>query len=161
MTDGKFHSLPVPNIRNVLKRMQQVRSYGIPITSDWINYAIIDDVIDAFMPVMKFVEFEVDSIDDLVLILKESEQTDMLRRIGHARKKVMSLLRLLTSKPDVLRTVIKRCGDKMRCSDETLLYLGDIQDHVITLTQNISHYEKTLARAHSNYLAQVFSIDSG
>jgi magnesium transporter len=28
-------------------------------------------------------------------------------------------------------------------------------DHVITLTQNISHYEKTLGRAHSNYLAQI------
>ena len=30
-----------------------------------------------------------------------------------------------------------------------------LSDHVITLTQNISHYEKTLARAHSNYLAQI------
>jgi magnesium transporter len=32
---------------------------------------------------------------------------------------------------------------------------GYITDHVITLTQNIVHYEKTLARAHSNYLAQI------
>ena len=41
---------------------------------DWINYALIDDITDGFMPVLRFIELEVDSIDDLVLILKESEQ---------------------------------------------------------------------------------------
>lgn len=101
------------------------------------------------------IEFEVDSIDDLVLILKESEQSDMLRRIGHARKKVLLLLRLLSSKPDLLKSIIKRCGDRMHRADETVLYLADIQDHVITMAQNIAHFEKTLARAHSNYLAQI------
>ncbi|RKO85299.1 cora-like Mg2+ transporter protein-domain-containing protein, partial [Blyttiomyces helicus] len=122
---------------------------------DWINYAIIDDITDSFMPLLRFIELEVDSIDDLVLILKESEQSDMLRRIGHARKNVMQLLRLLSSKADVLKTVIKRCAEKLAPDSETTLYLGDIQDHVITMVQNLSHYEKTLARAHSNYLAQI------
>ena len=77
------------------------------------------------MPLLRFIELEVDSIDDLVLILKESEQSDMLRRIGHARKKVMGLLRLLTTKADVLKMVIKRSGE--RGGIETTLYLGDIQ----------------------------------
>ncbi len=95
------------------------------------------------------------SVDDLVLILKESEQSDMLRRIGYARKKVLLLLRLMNSKPDVLKAIIKRCGNRMKADDETLLYLSDIQDHVITLSQNLVHYEKTLARANSNYLAQI------
>lgn len=81
------------------------------------------------MPLLRFIELEVDSIDDLVLILKESEQSDMLRRIGHARKKVMQLLRLLSSKAEVLRVVIKRCGERGvgREDSETSLYLGDIQ----------------------------------
>lgn len=38
------------------------------------------------------------------------------------------------------------------------LYLSDIQDHLITMTQNLNHYEKILSRSHSNYLAQI-SID--
>ena len=77
------------------------------------------------------VEFEVDSIDDLVLILKESEQSVMLRRIGHARKKVLLLLRLLSSKPDLIKVIIKRCGDRMIGADETHLYLGDIQGNLL------------------------------
>ncbi|KAI8048178.1 hypothetical protein BDF22DRAFT_658463 [Syncephalis plumigaleata] len=95
----------------------------------------------------------VDSIDELVLILKESEQSDMLRRIGHARKKVMTAMRLLGAKADVMRGLIKRCDD--RVGGEIGLYLGDIQDHLITMLQNVAHYEKIIARAHSNYLAQI------
>ncbi|KAJ3014352.1 CorA metal ion transporter [Thoreauomyces humboldtii] len=150
-----FHCKPVEHTNNVLKRIDQLKSYGLHITPDWINYALIDDITDSFMPLLKFIELEVDSIDDLVLILKESEQSDMLRRIGHARKKVMQLLRLLSTKADVLKTVIKRCGERLPAESETSLYLGDIQDHAITMVQNLSHYEKTLARAHSNYLAQI------
>jgi len=30
-----------------------------------------------------------------------------------------------------------------------------IQDHLITMTQNLNHYKKILSRTHSNYLAQI------
>lgn len=59
-------------------------------------------------------ELEVDSIDDLVLVLNGSEQTDMLRRIGSCRKIVMQLLRLLGPKADVVRSLMKRYEDKTK-----------------------------------------------
>ncbi|KAI8843650.1 hypothetical protein BC829DRAFT_482458 [Chytridium lagenaria] len=142
-----FHAQPIPHPANVLRRIDHLKAYGLRISPDWLNYALIDDVTDGF--------YALDSIDDLVLILKESEQSDMLRRIGHARKKVMMLMRLLITKADVLKAVIKRCGEKLVPGSETMLYLGDIQDHVITMVQNLNHFENTLARAHSNYLAQI------
>ncbi|KAJ3168973.1 CorA metal ion transporter [Geranomyces variabilis] len=150
-----FHTKPVEHTENVLKRIAHLGSYGLHITPDWLNYAIIDDITDGFQPLIKFIELEVDSIDDLVLLLKGSDMSDMLRRIGSARKKVMQLFRLLSTKADVLKTVIKRCGERLPADSETSLYLGDIQDHAITMVQNLIHFEKTLARAHSNYLAQI------
>ena len=39
------------------------------------------------------------------------------------------------------------------------LYLGDIQDHVVTMMTSLAHFEKMLSRSHSNYLAQL-SIDN-
>lgn len=33
--------------------------------------------------------------------------------------------------------------------------MSDIQDHITTSTQNLTHYEKILSRSHSNYLAQI------
>ncbi|CCC69442.1 hypothetical protein NCAS_0C04520 [Naumovozyma castellii] len=35
------------------------------------------------------------------------------------------------------------------------LYLGDIQDHLLTMYQNLLSYEKIFSRSHSNYLAQL------
>ncbi|CAG8633498.1 246_t:CDS:2, partial [Acaulospora morrowiae] len=152
-----FHFRPTPHPSNVRRRIKQLKDY-ITVTPDWINYAIIDDITDSFAPLIRTIEFEVDSIDELVLILKESEQTDMLRRIGHCRKKVLGLLRLLGNKADVMKGLIKRCSDlkwDVVISNEIVLYMGDIQDHIITMVQNLNHYEMILSRSHSNYLAQI------
>jgi len=151
-----FHFRPTPHPQNVRRRIKQLRDY-ISVTSDWISYALIDDITDAFGPLIQSIEYEVDSIDELVLILKETEQSDMLRRIGTCRKKVMGLLRLMGSKADVVKGLAKRCNEnwKVAPTGDIGLYLSDIQDHLITMTQNLNHYEKILSRSHSNYLAQI------
>ncbi|KAI8914332.1 hypothetical protein EDD86DRAFT_244544 [Gorgonomyces haynaldii] len=141
--------------RNVLLRVDQLLTYGLHVTTDWINYALIDDITDGFIPILKRIELEVDAIDDLVLIIKQTEQYDMMQRIGKTRKQVNMLLRLMTTKADLIRSVISRCIDQMAPEGETRLYLEDIVDHVITLHTNLMHYETTLSRAHSNYLAQI------
>lgn len=75
----KFHFRGTPHPQNVRRRIKQLKDY-ISVTSDWISYALIDDITDAFGPLIQSIEYEVDSIDELVLILKEVEQSDMLRR---------------------------------------------------------------------------------
>ncbi|EIM87810.1 cora-domain-containing protein [Stereum hirsutum FP-91666 SS1] len=151
-----FHFRPTPHPQNVRRRIKQLKDY-ISVTSDWISYALIDDITDAFGPLIQSIEYEVDSIDELVLILKEAEQSDMLRRIGTCRKKVMGLLRLMGNKADVVKGLAKRCNEnwKVAPTSDIGLYLSDIQDHLITMTQNLNHYEKILSRSHSNYLAQI------
>ncbi|ORY97503.1 hypothetical protein BCR43DRAFT_438092 [Syncephalastrum racemosum] len=155
-----FHFRPLPHPYHVRKRIKQLKDY-INVTPDWICYAILDDITDSFAPLIRAIEFEVDSIDELVLILKESEQSDMLRRIGYCRKRMMGLLRLLVSKADVVKTIVKRGearaqdGDRPALSNEVALYLGDVQDHIITMLQSLNHYEKISSRSHSNYLAQI------
>lgn len=69
---------------------------------------------------------------------------DMLRQVGECRKKVMSLYRLLGSKADVIKGFAKRCNENWEVAprSEIGLYLGDIQDHIITMNNNLSHYEK-------------------
>ncbi|KAI8148183.1 hypothetical protein BJV82DRAFT_506914 [Fennellomyces sp. T-0311] len=155
-----FHFRPTPHPHNVRKRIKQLRDY-IKVSPDWICYGLLDDITDSFAPIIRSIEFEVDSIDELVLILKESEQSDMLRRIGYCRKRMMSLMRLLVGKVDVVKTLVKRGEAKQPqeiqpvVSSEVLLYLGDVQDHIITMLQALTHYEKISSRSHSNYLAQI------
>ncbi|KAK9764198.1 CorA metal ion transporter, variant 2 [Basidiobolus ranarum] len=152
-----YYFKSIPHSQNVIRRIQSLQDY-IEVKPDWINYAIVDDVTDAFGPRIDNVELESNSIDELVLILKQSEQSDMLRRIGQARKNVMGLLRLLGPKADVVGRLIKRYSDRPHThhtGDDISLYLGDIQDHILTMLQNVNHHEKILSRAHANYLAQI------
>ncbi|KAI9288708.1 hypothetical protein BC943DRAFT_341908 [Umbelopsis sp. AD052] len=155
-----FHYRPMMHPHNVRKRIKQLKDY-INVTPDWIMYALLDDITDTFAPLIRAIEFEVDSIDELVLILKESEQSDMLRRIGYCRKRMMGLLRLLVSKADVVKTILKRSENRNTdglgpaLCPEVVLYLGDVQDHIITMLQSLNHYEKISSRSHSNYLAQI------
>ena len=90
----------------------------------------------------------------------EKEKTsglDVLLRIGESRKQVMSLYRLLGNKADVIKGFAKRCNEQWDVApkSEIGLYLGDIQDHILTMTSSLNHYETLLSRAHSNYLAQI------
>ena len=166
-----FHFSMVPHPANVRRRIRQLKDYLI-LSSDWISYAIIDDITDAFAPLIQSIEDEVDQIDDAILQLhsgtkeetageksrsiKGSDErsehgecnmndsgSDMLRRVGEGRKKVMGLYRLMGNKADVIKGFAKRCTEQWDIApkSEIGLYLGDIQDHILTMTSNLSHYE--------------------
>ncbi|KAF2147234.1 uncharacterized protein K452DRAFT_3873 [Aplosporella prunicola CBS 121167] len=183
-----IHFSMTPHMANVRRRIRQLRDYLI-LSSDWIAYAIIDDITDVYAPLIQKIEDEVDDIDDAILRLHNPEENldnkpknnakskeleyekqsdlpdgtagdsggNMLRRVGETRKKVMALYRLLGNKADVIKGFAKRCNEQWEVAPKTEigLYLGDIQDHIVTMTGNLSHYESLLSRAHGNYLAQI------
>lgn len=294
-----FHFNSTPHPVNVRRRCRLLRDY-LNVSSDWIAYALIDDITDAFFPMIELLESEVHSIEDEIIkmqtknsddesddsdsdsssdddldyyeentgmsnsyhsnkkpgnhnslsnikkrllrrtstagtfsninksyapssssssssgsssdisssssdssalsmasnaTLQWQKKNDMLRQIGECRKKVMILLRLLGYKADVIKGFSKRFGNSPSSlnysranlvntntvtedaydientsnfdhrkvnptaisheNSELGMYLGDIQDHVITMVQTLNHCEKLLSRAHSNYLAQI------
>lgn len=175
-----FHWSQIPHPANVRRRIRQLSDYLI-LSPDWISYAIIDDITDVYQPLIHSIESEVDSIDEVILgLLQETEELksdnkslnekqsdsgdvakttgfDVLLRVGECRKQVMTLYRLLGSKADVIKGFAKRCNEQWDVApkSEIGLYLGDIQDHILTMTSSLNHYEALLSRAHSNYLAQI------
>ncbi|KAK6008602.1 hypothetical protein QM012_000505 [Aureobasidium pullulans] len=149
-----------PHAANVRKRIGRLRDY-VNLSADWICYALIDDIVDAFGPVLRHVEYEADAIEDSVFTARFEDSRLILRQIGTCRKKVMSLLRLLGGKADVIKGFAKRCNEQysMAPRGDVGLYLSDVQDHVVTMMSNLAHFEKILSRSHSNYLAQI-SVDN-
>lgn len=224
-----FHFKPSPHPGNVRRRARLLKDY-LTVTSDWIGYALIDDITDAYGPLIDGIQIEVNRIEDAILhlqtayksdiddsdsdysdsdsdsdsenknvwvrmkrrnsniigerrsLLSKSSRTtkssrstrsstsstntkviswkrkgDLIRQIGDCRRRIMSLLRLLNTKADVIKIFSKRCNEQWEVAPryEIGLYLGDIQDHVVTMVQSLNHFEKLLARCHSNYLAQI------
>lgn len=151
-----FSFVENPHASNVRRRIGKLRDY-VSLSSDWICYAMIDDIVDSFGPVIRDVELESEAIEDHVFIARVDDFESFLPRIGGLRKKVMSLMRLLGGKADVIRGFSKRCNEQYSVTPrgDIGLYLGDIQDHVVTMMSNLAHFEKMLSRSHTNYLAQL------
>ncbi|KAK4242623.1 hypothetical protein C8A03DRAFT_11180 [Achaetomium macrosporum] len=154
-----FSSANNSHASHVRKRIAMLKDY-VSLSSDWICYALIDDIVDCFAPVISKLEADTDQIEDEVFIARTDDMAQFLRKIGTARKNTMALMRLLGGKADVLRGFTKRCNENYKVTPrmDIGLYLGDIQDHVVTMMNNLGHFEKMMSRAHSNYLAQI-SID--
>ncbi|CAI4064131.1 hypothetical protein SUVZ_07G5100 [Saccharomyces uvarum] len=192
-----FHFTPISHSANVRRRVRQLRDY-VNVNSDWLCYALIDDITDSFAPVIQSIEYEADSIEDSVFMARDMDFAAMLQIIGESRRKTMTLMRLLSGKADVIKMFAKRCQDDASCIGPALtsqinianlqarqdnvtrtndnsyttlpnsyvpttsqprgdiaLYLGDIQDHLLTMFQNLLAYEKIFSRSHTNYLAQL------
>ena len=226
-----FHFNPISHCANVRRRVRQLRDY-VDVNSDWLCYALIDDITDGFAPVIQSIEYEADSIEDSVFVDRDMDFAKMVSRIGESRRKTMTLMRLLSGKADVIKMFSKRCQDEAngigpaltsqinianlqqqtansnryyavhnlyaqynqktgsnsggsgndtppspsveprptpppssvsrrvnnfvnQPRGEIAMYLGDIQDHLLTMYQNLAAYEKIFSRSHSNYLAQL------
>lgn len=155
-----FTFCPSPHAANVRKRMSKLREY-VSLGADWICYALIDDIVDSYGPVIHEVETESETIEDNVFTARTEDSLAILKQIGMCRKTVMSLIRLLGGKADVIKGFAKRCNEQYSIAprQDVGLYLSDIQDHVVTMMSNLGHFEKMLSRSHANYLAQI-SVDN-
>ncbi|KAJ9650632.1 hypothetical protein H2198_010070 [Neophaeococcomyces mojaviensis] len=148
-----------PHPHNVRKRINKLGDF-VSLGPDYICYALIDDIVDSFAPVIRDAEAESESIEDQVFTARDDDFASLLRQIGDARKRVLNMMRLLGGKADVIKGFAKRCNEQFEITPrgDIGLYLGDIQDHVVTMMSNLGHVEKMLSRSHANYLAQL-SVD--
>jgi magnesium transporter len=174
-----FRFSPTSHGANVRRRVRQLREY-VDVSADWLCYALIDDITDSFGLVIHAIEYEADAIEDQVFLPCETNFSLMLQRVGESRRKVMTLMKLLSGKPDVIKMLANRCQeeaqgisaglasninlakfsppinyDRGQPRTDIALYFCDIQDHVITMFQNLASYEEIFSRSRSNYLAQL------
>ncbi|KAH7157324.1 hypothetical protein B0J13DRAFT_649790 [Dactylonectria estremocensis] len=155
-----FSFVPNAHASQVQSRISMLKEHVL-LSSDWICYALIDDIVDSFAPPIDRIGRETGTIEDQVFNARPNDIQEFSRKIGTARKNIMSLMRLLGGKADVLRAFTKRCNEDYQVTPrmDIGLFLSDIQDHVVTMVNNLSHFEKVLAHSQSNYLNQL-SIDN-
>ena len=176
-----FHFGHISHCASVRRRVRQLRDY-VDVNSDWLCYALIDDITDGFAPAIQSIEYEADVIEDSVFMARDVDFSAMIQRIGESRRKTMTLMRLLSGKADVIKMFAKRCKEEangigpaltsninianLHAGDysddrraqprgDIAMYLSDIQDHLLTMYQNLAAYEKIFSRSHANYLAQL------
>ncbi|KAJ7783743.1 hypothetical protein DFH07DRAFT_935292 [Mycena maculata] len=89
-----------------------------------------------------------------------------LHRMARARRLVTSLSRLLAAKSEVVAQLRKRLMTSAQSgasstsgegaeSVEVAIYLGDVQDHILTLENALGYYERMLSQSHPLYISHV------
>ncbi|KAJ5949860.1 hypothetical protein N7454_001444 [Penicillium verhagenii] len=145
----------VSRVRDRIRKMHDAE-----LTSDWICYALIDDIVDSFQPFGHAAAAESDAIEDQVFIARIDDVQQLIPRIDALRKRITHVVRCLNGKVDVLTAFVKRChaADKdlpVFPDGELILYLGDVQDHLVTTLLTLSHTDEIIGRSQGNCLAQL------
>ncbi|KAI0651923.1 hypothetical protein C8Q79DRAFT_997150 [Trametes meyenii] len=89
--------------------------------------------------------------------------TTTIHRMARTRRLVTSLTRFLAVKSEVVTQVKKRLitqgewglGTGTEDDLDVFVYMGDVQDHILTLQQSLAHYERMLNQSHPTYLSQL------
>ncbi|PCH33689.1 hypothetical protein WOLCODRAFT_112303 [Wolfiporia cocos MD-104 SS10] len=86
-----------------------------------------------------------------------------VHRMARTRRTVTSLTRFLAHKSEVVAQLQKRLlmvgewglGHGTEHDQNVFVYMGDVQDHILTLQQSLAHYERVLSQAHPTYLSHL------
>lgn len=164
------------HVERVRQRAHKMHDWTT-LTSDWICYALMsaplslspaqsttnnplsDDIVDNFEPFTRSAESESEAIEDQVYIARLDDVKELIPQVDSLRKKITHIIRCLNGKVDVLNGFVKRCQSPDKPAvfpdGDLLLYLGDVQDHLVTTMSTLNHIDEIIGRSQANSLAQI------
>jgi magnesium transporter len=101
-----------------------------------VVHAIVDRVVDDYVPVVAGIENDIDEIENQVF---SGESGDVSRRIYQLSREVIDLRRATVPLPDVLGQLI---GEAVE--EEERRYLRDVQDHSIRVHERADSFHEVL-----------------
>jgi Mg2+ and Co2+ transporter CorA len=94
------------------------------------------------------------SKDDSIINKKDDLTVDYqasLKTLGVVKYQVLGLSKLTHSKSEICRGLIKKVSNQNLPWEGIQLYLGDVEDHAVSLNQGIAHIETILRNLHACY----------
>jgi len=131
-------------VREHCERTPQFLKHG----EDFVLYAIMDFVVDNYLPIVEAIEERVEQIEDDVRSDAASRET--VERIAALRR---DLLRLRRAASPLLEVCNRLQRMDLPCIDATIRpYYHDVHDHVIHVNESIDLLREMLSAAFETYL---------
>jgi magnesium transporter len=127
-----------PSLAEVRKRMEADPDL-LRLGTEAILYAILDAVVDGYLPVLKGLENDIDEIETQVF----SGDPTVSRRIYELSQEVSDFQRAVTPLTAIL-TGLTGGFQKYRVDEELQRYLRDVADHVTVAVERIENYRSQL-----------------
>lgn len=108
-------------------------------SSTMILYAILDDLVDDYFPIIDWFGEHIDALEDAVM---DGLSKERQREVQQVRSELVRLGRAISPEQDVLNTLLRR---DMPVVDEALLpYFADVYNHVMRIHDWIESYREQL-----------------
>ncbi|QEE60289.1 magnesium and cobalt transport protein CorA [Salinibacterium sp. dk2585] len=140
-----------PDIGRVRRRLESSPEL-LALGPDAVLYAVLDEVVDAYAPVVAGLENDIDEIEDQLFGGDQS----VSRRIYELHREVISFQRATAPLSGMLDALL-RGADKYDLHIEVQRSLRDVHDHVIRLTERADAFRALLENAltvHSTLVTQ-------
>jgi magnesium transporter len=117
---------------------------------DRLFYMVVDQVVDAYQPLLDKIADEISEIEDVVL---DRPDPETLARIFSLKRKLVEFRRVAGGMREVVNTLIRR--EKGLLGDDLDPYFRDVYDHLIRTVDLIETYRDLLSGSLDIYLSAV------
>ena len=132
-----------PDLARVRRRMERQPDL-LALGPEAVLYAILDEVVDEYVPVTAGVENDIDEIEDA--LFSGGGEAALSKRIYDLAREVMSLQRAVAPLSEMLESLL-RGADKYGVEPELLPALRDVHDHALRAIDKITAFRVILDNA--------------
>ncbi|HNP86734.1 MAG TPA: magnesium/cobalt transporter CorA [Kouleothrix sp.] len=153
------HPGPIATIDETIARWQNhTAEFGND--SGALLYALLDAIVDDYFPVIDELAERVEDIEQQIF---EHFREEALQEVFSLKRDLLAVRRVVAPERDVLNVLIRR--EVPIFERNTILYLQDVYDHIVRITDSIDTYRDLLSSAldaflslQSNQLNQVVKV---
>lgn len=132
-----FAERPAPVLEPIRRRLRagrrRIRSSG----PGYLAYALIDAVIDSYLPFVEGYGEELERVEDEIV---EGRRSDAIGRIHEVRRELLGMQRIVTSMRDAVQTLQRI--DTPVIEESTRIFLRDCLDHATHLRDLVTSYRE-------------------
>ncbi|MEV4736718.1 MULTISPECIES: magnesium/cobalt transporter CorA [unclassified Microbacterium] len=132
-----------PNLAAVRRRMESNPEL-LAMGPEAVLYAILDEVVDEYEPIVAGLENDIDEIEDQ--LFGDSDDDALSRRIYQLSREVIGFQRAVHPLAGMLQW-LRRGSDKYRIDEELQRSLRDVLDHVIRVQEKVDSFRAILENA--------------
>ena len=141
------HQHPITTIDETIKRWQvNVAEFGGD--GGALLYALLDAIVDDYFPVIDQLAERVEQIEEQIF---ERFSEDALQLVFSLKRDLLGVRRVVAPERDVLNVLIRR--EVPIFERNTILYLQDVYDHIVRITDSIDTYRDLLSSALDAFLS--------
>ncbi|MBI4603281.1 MAG: magnesium/cobalt transporter CorA [Planctomycetes bacterium] len=145
-----FHETEHDPFDGVRQRIRQGRYRIRNSGPDYLAYALLDAIVDAYFPVLEGYAHRIEDLEDQVMQEPGQETVqkiqDLKREVIHLRQLAWSIRELLTH--------LARLDDVL-ISKDTLVYVRDVQDHAVRVQDRLESYRELCEGLYQSYVSHL------